>query len=427
MHFQRAANADRHAPNWWSTAGSPSIRPALPGVPDFAVALLDEGTAHAQCAADRRAFAQLGAAYGRQIGRDASVLSVDGLARNFPRTMALLADVVQRPTFPADEIERARRSRLASRRSRHARTRHRSPTQRSAVRCTGRASATARRHWARKLRLRASTARCCATSGSAGTTRPMPHSSSSARSIAPPRALGRTRIRRLVGRAAALPPRSPRCPPRRRRRASCSSSAQASTRPSCASAASRRRVPAPTISGCSSRIKSSGGGLLSRLNMNLREAKGYAYGAFSRFDFGRMPARSSSRPPFAPTPTRTRQSRDRSRVRRHARERRRRACEFAKARDGVARSLPGAFKTNGGIAGAFAQPLRLRAADDVLRHAARPGSRPCRRTRSWRYRSATSILRRWSSWPSAIPRRSRSASDALGLAPVERIKAADLY
>jgi zinc protease len=94
-------------------AGLASTNPALPGVPDFAAAMLDEGTRTRSAQQIAEQFEQLGTAYGAQTRRDTTALSVDGLSRNFAGTMALLADVAQRPTFPADEVERQRKSRLS--------------------------------------------------------------------------------------------------------------------------------------------------------------------------------------------------------------------------------------------------------------------------------------------------------------------------
>ena len=93
--------------------GLASTNPALPGVPDFAADMLDEGTRTRSAKQIAEQFEQLGTSYGAQTRRDTTVLSVDGLSRNFADTMTLLADVAQRPTFPADEVERTRKSRLS--------------------------------------------------------------------------------------------------------------------------------------------------------------------------------------------------------------------------------------------------------------------------------------------------------------------------
>jgi zinc protease len=112
LHFQRP-----HLPIATAelvvNAGLASTDPALPGVPDFAAAMLDEGTRTRNARQIAEQFEQLGADYAAQTRRDVTVLSVDGLSRNFADAMALLADVAQRPTFPGDEVERQRKSRLS--------------------------------------------------------------------------------------------------------------------------------------------------------------------------------------------------------------------------------------------------------------------------------------------------------------------------
>ena len=96
-----------------------------------------------------------------------------------------------------------------------------------------------------------------------------------------------------------------------------------------------------------------GGAYTSRLMANIREEKGYAYGAFSRFDFGRAPG------PFAVV-TSVRSDATAPAVKEIDHELARliekapAASEFAQARDSLVRSLPGAFETNAGISGAFA-------------------------------------------------------------------------
>ena len=45
---------------------------------------------------------------------DATTISARSLTKNFPATLEILADVVLNPSFPAEEIERQRASRLAS-------------------------------------------------------------------------------------------------------------------------------------------------------------------------------------------------------------------------------------------------------------------------------------------------------------------------
>ena len=96
-----------------------------------------------------------------------------------------------------------------------------------------------------------------------------------------------------------------------------------------------------------------GGAYTSRLNANIREEKGYAYGAFSRFDFGRAPgpfAVVTSVRSDATAPAVKEIDHELTRLMQKAPE----ASEFAQARNSLVRSLPGAFETNAGISGAFA-------------------------------------------------------------------------
>ena len=57
--------------------------------------------------------AQIGASLSTGTSRDASTVSTSSLSRNFPAALSLLADVALRPSFPAEEVERVRATRLA--------------------------------------------------------------------------------------------------------------------------------------------------------------------------------------------------------------------------------------------------------------------------------------------------------------------------
>src|SRR5262249_28328856 len=58
--------------------------------------------------------AQLGANLGVNSTMDASMVTVSAMSRNFPAAMNLMADVVLHPSFPAEEIERQRATRLSN-------------------------------------------------------------------------------------------------------------------------------------------------------------------------------------------------------------------------------------------------------------------------------------------------------------------------
>jgi zinc protease len=84
-----------------------------PGLANFAAAMLDEGTSTRNALQIADEVAQLGASLGINSSMDATTLSVRSLSKNFASTVDLLADVTLRPSFPAEEIERQRASRLA--------------------------------------------------------------------------------------------------------------------------------------------------------------------------------------------------------------------------------------------------------------------------------------------------------------------------
>jgi zinc protease len=85
-----------------------------PGLANFTAAMLDEGTSTRSALQIADEVAQLGASLSINSSMDATTLSVRSLSKNFAATLDLLADVTQRPSFPPDEIERQRASRLAA-------------------------------------------------------------------------------------------------------------------------------------------------------------------------------------------------------------------------------------------------------------------------------------------------------------------------
>jgi zinc protease len=84
-----------------------------PGLANFAAAMLDEGTSTRNALEIADAVATLGASLGIGSSMDATTLSARSLSKNFGATLELLADVTLHPSFPAEEIERQRSSRLA--------------------------------------------------------------------------------------------------------------------------------------------------------------------------------------------------------------------------------------------------------------------------------------------------------------------------
>ena len=83
-----------------------------PGLANFVSAMLDEGTATRNALQLADEVAALGANLSTGSTMDATTVSARSLAKNFPATLELLADIALRPAFPAEEIERQRAQRL---------------------------------------------------------------------------------------------------------------------------------------------------------------------------------------------------------------------------------------------------------------------------------------------------------------------------
>ena len=93
-------------------AGSIADPPGQPGLAFFTAQMLAEGTASRSSQEIANAFEFIGARLSVETRREASILSAETLTRHWPEALALLADVVQNPTFPENELERVRREHL---------------------------------------------------------------------------------------------------------------------------------------------------------------------------------------------------------------------------------------------------------------------------------------------------------------------------
>jgi zinc protease len=93
--------------------GSGANPPGKPGLASFTAAMIDEGTTTRSALQIANEVAQIGGTLTTTSSADSMQASASSLARNFPQMLTLLADVVRRPSFPADEVERQRASRLA--------------------------------------------------------------------------------------------------------------------------------------------------------------------------------------------------------------------------------------------------------------------------------------------------------------------------
>jgi zinc protease len=94
-------------------AGSDANPIGKPGLASFTAAMLDEGTATRSALQIADEVAQYGAQLTIGSTMDATQVQARSLARTFPKVLDIVADVALRPSFPAEEIERQRASRLA--------------------------------------------------------------------------------------------------------------------------------------------------------------------------------------------------------------------------------------------------------------------------------------------------------------------------
>ena len=324
-----------------------------PGVADFSLSLLDEGTTTRDSLGIADEFALLGADISAQTQRDVSTVEVSALASTFPQTLNLFADIVLHPTFPAAEVARVRQSRLAA-----IVTSRDDPSILSDAAFRRALYGKSHPYGQTSLGSEASiTAATDAALKSFWQTWFRPNNAA----LIVVGAIDRRQLQSLVERefggwaAAPVPERL-----------------IARTLPPKATADRLVVVDKPGVNQTALRVgrvaasratpdfyalqllnEIFGGAYTSRLNANIREEKGYAYGAFSRFDFGRSPgpfAVVTSVRGDATAPAVKEIDHELTRIMEKAPE----ATEFAQARNSLVRSLPGAFETNAGISGAFA-------------------------------------------------------------------------
>jgi zinc protease len=84
-----------------------------PGLANFTAAMLTNGTTSRSALQIADQVAQLGGTLNTSSTMDAAQAAGGSLTRTFPQMLALIADVVRHPSFPEEEIERQRASRLA--------------------------------------------------------------------------------------------------------------------------------------------------------------------------------------------------------------------------------------------------------------------------------------------------------------------------
>ena len=87
---------------------------ALPGLAAFTTAMLQEGTTSRTSSQIADEFEFIGSQLATTPGRERTLVAAETLSRHWPKAMELMADVVQRPTFPQEEVDRLRNERLTS-------------------------------------------------------------------------------------------------------------------------------------------------------------------------------------------------------------------------------------------------------------------------------------------------------------------------
>lgn len=84
------------------------------GLADFTDAMLKRGTKTRKALEIEDALGDLGTSIGGGTGRENSTLSIETLKRNLAPALTILADVTRNPSFPDTELERERKQRLDS-------------------------------------------------------------------------------------------------------------------------------------------------------------------------------------------------------------------------------------------------------------------------------------------------------------------------
>jgi zinc protease len=94
-------------------AGFAADRSGIPGTASLAMAMLDEGTAQRNALQISDELAQLGANLGTGSKLDVSSVSLEALKENLDPSLAIYADVILHPSFPRTDFERLKKQRLA--------------------------------------------------------------------------------------------------------------------------------------------------------------------------------------------------------------------------------------------------------------------------------------------------------------------------
>jgi len=94
-------------------AGFASDQSAIPGTASLAMTMLDEGTARRTSLQISDQLAQLGANLGTGSKLDVSTVSLEALKENLDASLDIYGDVILNPAFPRTDFERLKKQRLA--------------------------------------------------------------------------------------------------------------------------------------------------------------------------------------------------------------------------------------------------------------------------------------------------------------------------
>jgi zinc protease len=94
-------------------AGFAADRAGLPGTASLAMAMLDEGTTNRNSIQISDQLAQLGANLGTGSKLDVSTVSLESLKENLDASLDIYSDVILHPSFPRSDFERLKKQRVA--------------------------------------------------------------------------------------------------------------------------------------------------------------------------------------------------------------------------------------------------------------------------------------------------------------------------
>lgn len=322
-----------------------------PGLAGFTAQMLQEGTATRSAPRIADEIAQLGAFLGSASTADASTVSLLSLRSTFDQALDVLADVVQHPAFPIAEVERQRAARLGEL------TRQRDePAAVAAVAAAG--ALYGPRHPYGYGQLGTEPAiRATTRDDLAGFWRR--HYLPSNAALIVSGAITRDALLALASARFGAWPRAVATPPDPGPPAGSKARLVIVDKPGAPQTAlrvttlatSRKTPDYPALQVMNAAL---GGLFSSRINLNLREDKGYSYGVFSGFRYSRTPGPFAIAGSVRSDVTGAAVSEIFKEVR-GVRDQALPAAELAGARDSQVYSLPGQFDTNSGIGASLAE------------------------------------------------------------------------